>query len=255
MQFIVKDNTVYVIECNLRASRSMPFISKLMGINLMDAASLSVLGYSLKPLLKVRKRKNIVGVKVPQFSFTQLEGADLILGVEMQSTGEVACFGKNFFDALSKAMISAGYKIPRQGGNILITVGGQNMKRSILPLVHMLRELGYSILSTEHTSEFLIENGVSNVTTVFKIAEPERKPNIADHLLGGNLDLIINIPQSSAIEKYAYMLEDEYVIRRRSVELGIPVLTNIETATVFIKSLDWMRSNKPTVDFHTSKTN
>ena len=120
MQFIVKDNTVYVIECNLRASRSMPFISKLMGINLMDAASLSVLGYSLKPLLKTRRRKNIVGVKVPQFSFTQLEGADLILGVEMQSTGEVACFGKNFFDALSKAMISAGYKIPRQGGNIQI---------------------------------------------------------------------------------------------------------------------------------------
>ena len=255
MQFIVKDNTVYVIECNLRASRSMPFISKLMGINLMDAASLSVLGYSLKPLLKTMRRKNIVGVKVPQFSFTQLEGADLILGVEMQSTGEVACFGKNFFDALSKAMISAGYKIPRQGGNILITVGGQNMKRSILPLVHMLRELGYSILSTEHTSEFLIENGVSNVTTVFKIAEPERKPNIVDHLLSGSLDLIINIPQSSAIEKYAYMLEDEYVIRRRSVELGIPVLTNIETATVFIKSLEWMRSNKPTVDFHTSKTN
>jgi carbamoyl-phosphate synthase large subunit len=252
IQFIVKNNTVYVIECNLRASRSMPFISKLTGVNLMDAASLSVLGYSLKPILETVRRKNIVGVKVPQFSFTQLEGADLILGVEMQSTGEVACFGRNFFDALSKAMISAGYNIPRRGGNILVTVGGQSMKRKILPLVGMLRELDYNIISTEHTSEFLTDNRVSNVTTVFKIAEPDRKPNIADYILNGSLDLIINIPQSSAIEKYADMLEDEYVIRRRSVELGIPVLTNIETATVFIKSLEWIRSNKPTVDFHTA---
>jgi carbamoyl-phosphate synthase large subunit len=251
-QFIVKDNTVYVIECNLRASRSMPFISKLTGVNLMDAASFSVLGHSLKPMLKTARRRNIVGVKVPQFSFTQLEGADLILGVEMQSTGEVACFGRNFFDALSKAMISAGYNIPRRGGNILVTVGGQSMKMEILPLVDISRKLGYNILSTEHTSEFLIENGVSNVTTVYKITEPDRTPNIADYLLNGSLDLIINIPQSSAIEKYAYMLEDEYVIRRKSVELGIPVFTNIETATVFIKSLEWIRSNKPTVDFHTA---
>jgi len=253
MQFIVKDNIVYVIECNLRASRSMPFISKLIEVNLMDAASLSVLGHSLKPMLKTVRRKNIVGVKVPQFSFTQLEGADLILGVEMQSTGEVACFGKNFFDALSKAMISAGYKIPPRDGNILVTVGGQSMKMRILPLVDILQELGYNILSTEHTSKFLIENGVSNVTTVFKIAEPDRKPNITDYLLNGSLDLIINIPQSSAIEKYTHMLEDEYIIRRKSIELGIPVLTNIETAAVFIKSLEWIRSNKPTVDFHTSK--
>ena len=253
MQFIVKDSTVYVIECNLRASRSMPFISKLTGVNLMDAASLAVLGYSIKPMLKAARRKNIVGVKVPQFSFTQLEGADLILGVEMQSTGEVACFGVNFFDALSKAMISAGYKIPRKGGNILITVGGQNMKTVILPLVDMLQKMGYNILSTEHTSEFLMENGFSNVTTVFKIAEPNRKPNITDYLLNGSLDLIINIPQSLAIEKYANMLEDEYIIRRRSVEMGIPVLTNQETAVVFIKSLEWLRSNEPTVFFHSSE--
>lgn len=250
LQFIIKNKKVYVIECNLRASRSMPFISKLTGVNLMEAASLSVLGLSLKPLLKINRRKNLIGVKVPQFSFTQLDGADLILGVEMQSTGEVACFGRNFFDALSKAMISAGYKIPRKGGNILVTVGGQSMKKAILPLVDMLQNLGYNILSTEHTTEFLLENNIPNVTTVYKIAEPDRKPNISEYILNESLDLIINIPQSSAIEKYADMLEDEYIIRRRSVEMGVPVLTNIETANVFIKSLDWLRSNNTTVDYH-----
>ncbi|MFQ6134582.1 MAG: ATP-grasp domain-containing protein, partial [Nitrososphaerales archaeon] len=254
IQFIVRDGTVYVIECNLRASRSMPFISKLTGVNLMDAASLSVLEKSLKPFLKSARRRGLFGVKVPQFSFTQLEGADLILGVEMQSTGEVACFGGSFFDALSKAMTSAEYKTPRPGGNILVTVGGLSMKRMMLPLVDMLQSLGYNILATEHTSEFLTQNGVPDVTTVFKIAEPNKKPNIADYLLNGTLDLIINIPQSSAMEKYADMLEDEYLIRRRAVELGIPVLTNPETATVFIKSLEWMQKNKPTVDILASKT-
>lgn len=250
LQFIIKNKKVYVIECNLRASRSMPFISKLTGVNLMEAASLSILDISLKPLLKINRRKNLVGVKVPQFSFTQLDGADLILGVEMQSTGEVACFGMNFFDALSKAMISAGYKIPRKGGNILVTVGGQSMKKAILPLVNTLQNLGYNILSTEHTTEFLLHNNISKITTVYKIAEPERKPNISDYLLNESLDLIINIPQSSAIEKYADMLEDEYIIRRRSVEMGVPVLTDLETANVFIKSLEWIRSNNTTVNFH-----
>jgi carbamoyl-phosphate synthase large subunit len=248
IQFIVKDGTVYVIECNLRASRSMPFISKLTGINLMDAAALAVLGKSLEPMLAMPRKKEVFGVKVPQFSFTQLDGADLFLGVEMQSTGEVACFGDSFFDALSKAMASAGYKVPRPGGNILITVGGKGMKKRILPLVETLQELGHHILATEHTSAFFTQNGVLDVTTVFKLDEPERKPNIVDYLVGGTLDLIINIPQSSAMEKYADMLEDEYVIRRRAVELGIPVLTNPETATVFVKSLEWMRTNKPTVN-------
>ncbi len=247
IQFIIKDGTVYVIECNLRSSRSMPFISKLTGINLMDAASLAVLNKSLKPFLKIPNKQSIFGVKVPQFSFTQLEGADLILGVEMQSTGEVACFGSSFFDALSKAMTSAGYNIPRSGGNILVTVGGLSSKRMILPIVDTLQRLGYNILATEHTSEFLLENGISNVTTVFKLAETDRKPNIADYLLDGELDLIINIPPSSATKQYNEILEDEYAIRRRSVELGIPVLTNHETATVFVKSLEWMQHNTPTV--------
>jgi carbamoyl-phosphate synthase large subunit len=248
IQFIVKAGTVYVIECNLRASRSMPFVSKLTGINLMEAAALAVLGKSLNPMLSLPRKKGIFGVKVPQFSFTQLEGADMILGVEMQSTGEVACFGGSFFDALSKAMASAGYRTPRPGGNILITVGGTSMKRRIIPLVETLQSLGYHLLATEHTSEFFMERGIPDVATVYKLDEPDRKPNIVDYLVGGTLDLIINIPQSSAMEKYAEQLEDEYVIRRRAVELGIPVLTNPETANVFVNSLKWMRKNRPTIN-------
>jgi len=248
IQFIVKDDVVYVIECNLRASRSMPFISKLTNINLMYAASKPIMAKKIDTTHVEWKSDGLFGVKVPQFSFTQLEGADLILGVEMQSTGEVACFGNSFFDALSKAMISAGYNIPRIGGNILITIGGEIMKRRILPLVDELKQLGYHILATEHTSEFLIKNNVKGVTTVYKISEPNLKPNIADYLFKGTLDLIINVPQSTTMEKYADMLEDEYMIRRRSVELGIPVLTNEETITVFIGSLKWMRNNEPSIE-------
>jgi len=247
IQFIVKQNTVYVIECNLRASRSMPFISKLTNVNLMDAASLAVLGRSVKPFLNV-VRRNVVGVKVPQFSFTQLEGADLILGVEMQSTGEVACFGSNFLDALSKAMVAAGYKTPRSGGKIFVTIGGTEMKKKVLPIIDSLQNLGYAILATEHTSDFLSENGLKNIDTIYKLSEPDRKPNITDYLISGKLDLIINIPQSATVEKYVDMLEDEYIIRRKAVELGIPVLTNHETAFVFVKSLEWMQNNKPTID-------
>ncbi|HEY4699130.1 MAG TPA: ATP-grasp domain-containing protein, partial [Nitrososphaerales archaeon] len=247
IQFIVKQNTVYVIECNLRASRSMPFISKLTNVNLMDAASLAVIGRSVKPFLNV-VRRSVVGVKVPQFSFTQLEGADLILGVEMQSTGEVACFGSNFLDALSKAMVAAGYKTPRSGGKIFVTIGGTEMKKKVLPIINCLQNLGYAILATEHTSDFLTENGLKNIDTIYKLSEPDRKPNVEDYLISGKLDLIINIPQSSTVEKYVDMLEDEYIIRRKAVELGIPVLTNHETAFVFVKSLEWMQNNKPTID-------
>jgi carbamoyl-phosphate synthase large subunit len=122
------------------------------------------------------------------------------------------------------------------------------MKMSMLPFVNILQNLGYNILATEHTSEFLSENGVPGVTPVFKIAEPNRKPNIVEYLLEGTLDLIINIPQSSSIEKYVDILEDEYTIRRRAVEIGIPVLTNLETVAVFIKSLEWNQKNIPSVN-------
>jgi carbamoyl-phosphate synthase large subunit len=246
VQFIVKGDEVFVIECNLRASRSMPFVSKMKGINLMDAAADAVLGKSIEPYLKEKPPEFKVGVKIPQFSFMQLEGADPLLGVEMQSTGEVACFGETFFDAYCKALSSSGFKIPMEG-NILISVGGSELKRRMLNSVRKLAELGYKIFATEHTAEFLTKHGLPNVTILYKMRERERKPNISDYLTERKIDLIVNIPSSIALEKFAEMQEDEYKIRRKAVELGIPVLTDIENIETFVKGLSWLRTRVITI--------
>ena len=246
VQYMVKSGEVLVIECNLRASRSMPFVSKMNGVNLLDAGAEAVLGHSIEEYLTVRPPMFKVGVKVPQFSFMQLEGADPLLGVEMQSTGEVACFGENFFDAYCKALASSGYKIPKEG-NVLISVGGTELKRRTLNSVRKLSEMGYKIFATEHTAEFLVKHGLENVTVLYKMMEKERKPNISDYLAERKIDLIINIPSSIALEKFAEMQEDDYKIRRKAVELGIPTLTNVENIEVFIKGLSWLRTREVTI--------
>lgn len=245
IQYIVKGDDVYVIECNVRASRSMPYVSKFTGINLITLAAGVIAGKALpeidEPWLNVKG----FAVKVPQFSFMQLEGADIVLGVEMKSTGEVACFGDTFYDALSKALMAAGYNLASRG-SVLITVGGA-MKRRVLPIVSALKAMNFSIYATEHTAEFLIENGFKDVQIVYKISEPNRKPNISDLLHARAVDFIINVPSTLTIEKYAEMLEDEYMIRRKAVEMGIPVFTNLDVANLFIKTLEWMKSNEPSV--------
>ena len=154
-QFIVKDGSVSVIECNLRASRSMPFVSKYTGVNLMQMAADVLLGKEISSNSHSYKNIQYVGVKVPQFSFMQLDGADPNLGVEMQSTGEVACFGKNFYDAFLKSLISAGYNIPRKNGSILVSIGGIEKKQQLLPVIKKFSELGFKIFATEHTADFL----------------------------------------------------------------------------------------------------
>ncbi len=247
LQFLVHDNHVYVIELNIRASRSMPFVSKLVKTNLISLASKAILG---KPLPEIPKNKwqkiHNYGIKVPQFSFMQLEGADITLGVEMQSTGEAACFGSSFYDALSKGLISVGYNLP-QKGSALITVGGDQNKIKLLQSIASLKNLGFKIFATEHTAEFF-EEKIGEIEIVYKISEPERKPNIADLLYERKIDFIINIPSTLTLEKYVGMLEDEYQIRRKALELGIPVLTTIELADSFVKTLEWMKHNKPTIE-------
>ncbi|MGB8102028.1 MAG: carbamoyl-phosphate synthase large subunit, partial [Nitrososphaeraceae archaeon] len=248
IQYLVKDDQVYVIEANIRASRSMPFVSKIVGINIIALAAKAILG---KPLPKeagnLWLRVPGFGIKVPQFSFMQLEGADVVLGVEMQSTGEVACFGESFYDALSKAYEAAGYSLPLSG-SALITVGGQRYKEKLLPLLSVVNSMGFKILATEHTAEFIKNNTKANVEEVYKISEPSRKPNIADLLYNREIDFIINIPSTSTIEKYVGMLYDEYQIRRKAVEMGIPVLTTVEAATSFVESLRWRIKFKPTIN-------
>ena len=247
LQFLVHDDHVYVIELNIRASRSMPFVSKLVKLNLISLASKAILN---KPLPKIPENKwqkiTNYGIKVPQFSFMQLEGADIALGVEMQSTGEAACFGNSFYDALSKGLTSVGYNLPSKG-SALVTVGGSQNKEKLVSSIAKLKNLGFKILATEHTAEFF-EEKVGQIEIVHKISEPERKPNISDLLYERKIDFIINIPSTSTLEKYVGMLDDEYQIRRKSLELGIPVLTTIELADSFVKTLEWLKDNKTTVE-------
>ncbi|MFB5606103.1 MAG: carbamoyl phosphate synthase large subunit, partial [Nitrosarchaeum sp.] len=247
LQFLIHDDHVYVIELNIRASRSMPFVSKLVKTNLIMLAAKAILG---KPLPKLPENKwqkiHNFGIKVPQFSFMQLEGADIRLGVEMQSTGEVACFGTSFYDALAKGLTSAGYTLP-QTGTALVTVGGSQNKEKLLQPIARLKNLGFKIVATEHTAEFF-EEKIGDIEVVHKISEPTRKPNIADLLYERKIDFIINIPSTSTLEKYVGMLEDEYQIRRKSLELGIPVLTTIELADSFVKTLEWLKDNETTKD-------
>ena len=245
LQFLVHDDKVYVIELNIRASRSMPFVSKLVGINLISLASQAILGMKLpKVPTDLWRRIPNFGIKVPQFSFMQLEGADLTLGVEMHSTGEAACFGESFYDALTKGLTAVGYNLP-SSGTALVTVGGVKNKERLLPTVKQLQNLGFNILATEHTAEFF-EEQLGAVKIVHKISEPERLPNIADLLYQRKIDFIINIPSTTTMEKYVGMLEDEYQIRRKALELGIPVLTTQELASAFVNALKWMRTHKTT---------
>jgi len=233
LQFLVHDNHVYVIELNIRASRSMPFVSKLVKTNLISLASKAILD---KPLPEIPKNKwqkiHNYGIKVPQFSFMQLDGADIALGVEMQSTGEAACFGSSFYDALSKGLTAVGYNLPQKGA-ALVTVGGDQNKVKLLQSIAMLKNLGFKIFATEHTAEFF-EEKIGEIEIVHKISEPERKPNIADLLYERKIDFIINIPSTATLEKYVGMLDDEFQIRRKSLGLGIPVLTTIELADSFV---------------------
>jgi len=240
IQFIVKDGDIYVIECNLRSSRSMPYVSKFTGVNLIELAAEAI--FTGKIITEIKPIFNGYAVKVPQFSFMQLDKADPILSVEMRSTGEVACFGETFQEAFYKALEASGLKIPLEG-NVLISVGGTELKHQILPIAKKLIEIGFKIYATEHTADFLKERGLE-VEVLYKIKEIARKPNILDFLREGKIDLVINIPYSITLEKYSEMLEDDYIIRRKAVELNIPVITRIETAKALVEAIEYIKAKQ-----------
>jgi len=248
IQYLVKNGVTYVIECNLRASRSIPYVSKTRGTNLIELATLAMLNKKFREA-RVTELPSIshVGVKVPQFSFMRLSGADPVLGVEMLSTGEVACLGENFADALSKALQSADFKIPPTGGSVLITVGGEELKRKIVPIGKALREMGFKIYATEHTAETLHKAGVNNISVLHKVREVGKSPNIVDYIQEGKIDLVINIPTPNTVGKYSDILKDEYTIRRLAIEFNIPVVTNLELAYALIKVLEQRDNNKSSV--------
>jgi len=230
IQFLVKNGDVQVIECNLRASRSMPFVSKMIGTNLMDLAAIAIMGGTIKP---GEGKSTGFGVKAPQFSFTRLDNADPITGVEMVSTGEVACFGDTFQDAFINALIASNFYVPRKGDAVLISMG--ETRKGIIPYARLLAENGYRIYATRHTAEELASKGIES-TTLYKVRE-RRKPNILDYLTSKEIKLVINIPAHEKKAESRLILRDEYIIRRKAAEFGIPVVTNLELARALVKAL------------------
>jgi carbamoyl-phosphate synthase large subunit len=238
IQYLVKDGEVYVIECNLRASRSMPFVSKTRGINLIELATLAMLDKKFEELKTCGlPPTHHFGVKVPQFSFMRLSGADPVLGVEMLSTGEVACLGENFADAFSKALQSAEFRIPPKGGSVLITVGGEEPKRRVVPLAKAFEEMDFTIYATQHTAEALQCAGINSVAVLSKVKESGANPNILDYLQNQKIDLVINVPMGNKNRNYSDVLTDGYIIRRQAVEFNVPVITNLELASALVRVL------------------
>jgi carbamoyl-phosphate synthase large subunit len=219
IQYLVKNGDVYVIECNLRASRSMPFVSKAIGQNLMELATSAMLGKNVQDGEAAAER---FGVKYPQFSFMRLEGADPITGVEMVSTGEVACFGRSFEEALLKAMMAGGTAIPKSGDAILISVGGE--KEKAVEIAKKIANNGYRIFATKHTAGALMKNGIV-CEQVHKMSEGTR-PNVLDLLAERKIRFVFNTHHPRRIVTPA--ITDGYLIRRKAVELGIPIITNLE---------------------------
>jgi carbamoyl-phosphate synthase large subunit len=222
----------------------MPFVSKTRGINLIELATLAMLDKKFSELKTCGLPPTPhVGVKVPQFSFMRLSGADPVLGVEMLSTGEVACLGENFADAFSKALQSAEFRIPPKGGSVLITVGGDEPKKRMVPLAKAFEEMGFQIYATEHTAEVLQASGIGNVTVLHKVKETSVNPNILDYLRDQKIDLVINVPMANKERTYSDVLTDGYVIRRQAVEYNVPVITNLELASALVRVLQQRDQN------------
>ena len=248
IQYLVKNGEVSVIECNLRASRSLPYVSKTRGVNLIEVSTAIMLGEKLKDLgIPDLPPIPHVGVKVPQFSFMRLTGADPILGVEMLSTGEAACLGENFADAFLKALLSVEFELPKDESAVLITVGGERLKKEVVPLARTLRELGFKIYATEHTADAFRKAGLNSITVLHKVKESDKKPNILDYLIKRKIDLVINIPSNNSDGEMNEIWEDEYVIRRLAVEFNIPVVTTLELASALVKAIKYRAASEAVI--------
>ncbi len=228
MQFLAKDNDIKVIECNLRASRSFPFVSKVLKVNFIELATKIMLGQNVEKPHKSFFDLDYIGVKAPQFSFSRLAKADPILGVDMSSTGEVGCIGDSYYEAILKAMLSVGYTIPKK--NILLSTGPMRSKVELVNSCKMLIEKGYNLFATKGTAQFLQLNGI--FATVLHWPDEDAQPNVLDYLKNKLIDLVINIPKNLSKKE----LNNDYTIRRSAIDYNIPLITNARLASAFIYS-------------------
>ena len=228
IQFLARDNDIKVIECNLRASRSFPFVSKVLKLNFIELATKVMLGIPVEKPDKNLFDLDYVGIKASQFSFNRLQKADPVLGVDMASTGEVGCIGDDTSCAVLKAMLSVGYRIPKQ--NILLSTGSTKQKVDMLQAARQLQRKGYKLFATGGTSKFLTENGVEN-TRVYWPSE-DGQPQALDMLHKKEIDMVVNIPKNLT----AGELSNGYKIRRAAIDLNIPLITNARLASAFINA-------------------
>ena len=227
IQFMARDNDILVIECNLRASRSFPFVSKVLKINLIELATRVMLGLPVEKPSKNLFDLDYVGIKASQFSFNRLQKADPVLGVDMSSTGEVGCLGDDTNTALLKSMLSVGHRIPAK--NILLSTGSAKQKVDMLDAAHMLIDHGYKLYATGGTSKFLNENGIEN-THVLWPSEEGDEPKALDLLHNHTIDMVVNIPKNLTSSE----LTNGYKIRRAAIDLNVPLITNARLASAFI---------------------
>lgn len=227
IQFLAKENDIKVIECNLRASRSFPFVSKVLKINLIELATKVMLGIPVEKPNKNLFDLDYVGIKASQFSFNRLQKADPVLGVDMASTGEVGCLGDDTSTALLKSMLSVGHKIPQK--TILLSTGSAKQKAEMLDAARTLVEHGYKLYATTGSSKYLTENGIEN-TMVYWPSESEKKPQALDMLHNHEIDMVVNIPKDLTVSE----LSNGYKIRRAAIDLNVPLITNSRLASAFI---------------------
>ena len=228
IQFLARDNDIKVIECNLRASRSFPFVSKVLKINFIELATKVMLGIPVEKPDKNLFDLDYVGIKASQFSFNRLQKADPVLGVDMASTGEVGCLGDDTNCAILKAMLSVGYRIPEK--SVLLSTGGPKQKVEMLQAARQLQKKGYKLYATGGTAKFLMENGVEN-TRVYWPSE-EGQPQALDMLHRKEIDMVVNIPKNLTSGE----LSNGYKIRRAAIDLNIPLITNARLASAFISA-------------------
>lgn len=229
IQYMARDNDILVIECNLRASRSFPFVSKVLKLNLIDLATKVMLGLPVKKPEKNLFDLDYVGIKASQFSFNRLQKADPVLGVDMSSTGEVGCIGEDTATALLKSMLSVGQRIPKK--NILLSTGTAKQKAETLDAARLLKQHGYSLYATGGTSKYLTEQGIEN-THVYWPSETDMQPQAIDMLHRHEIDMVVNIPKDLS----SHELSNGYKIRRAAIDLNVPLITNSRLASEFISA-------------------
>ncbi|OWB59021.1 hypothetical protein B5S28_g5143 [[Candida] boidinii] len=238
IQFIAKNNEIKVIECNVRASRSFPFNSKVVGTDMIEMATKAIMDLPLVPYPGEKLPDDYCAIKVPQFSFSRLSGADPVLGVEMASTGEVACFGHNKYEAYLKSLISTGFQLPKK--NILLSIGSYKEKQELLPSIQRLYELGYSLFATAGTADFIKEHGIPVKFLELLNADEEAQKaeySLTQHLANNLIDLYINLPSSNKFRRPASYVSKGYQTRRMAVDYAVPLVTNVKCAKLLIEAI------------------